>query len=219
MIIDLVLIGIVALCIFLGYKKGLMEVGFRIISFVIAIIIALILHGPISNFVINNTSIYPNVKNMVIKNIDPARYEGTSTAVQSKDNDTSKVWVNYINKAIQETANNTKNAVEDVAADKIATAIINIGILIIIFILVRIILTVLNLVVNIISKLPVINQFDKVGGIAYGLIEGLFIVYVALAICFIASSFIQDTGIIKAIDNSNLALQLYNNNLLLKMIG
>lgn len=44
MILDLVIIGVILLCVILGYKKGLIEVAFKLISFIIAIILSLLLY-------------------------------------------------------------------------------------------------------------------------------------------------------------------------------
>jgi len=42
MIADIAVILIMLVCIFLGYKKGLIKVAVRIISFVLALVIALV---------------------------------------------------------------------------------------------------------------------------------------------------------------------------------
>lgn len=44
MILDIIIIGIIILCVASGYKKGLIEVAFRLISFIIAIILSLLLY-------------------------------------------------------------------------------------------------------------------------------------------------------------------------------
>lgn len=69
MIADLILIGIIALCIFLGYTKGLIKVAVRIIGFFAALIIALILYTPVSNYIINNTDIVTNLEETIEKKI------------------------------------------------------------------------------------------------------------------------------------------------------
>lgn len=44
MILDIIIIGIILTCVILGYKKGLIEVAFNLISFIIAIILSLLLY-------------------------------------------------------------------------------------------------------------------------------------------------------------------------------
>ena len=66
--IDLVLIFIILLNVFIGYKRGLIKVAFSIFAFLIALIATLILVKPISYLIINNTQIDENIKLIIVKN-------------------------------------------------------------------------------------------------------------------------------------------------------
>jgi len=81
MIADLILIGIIALCVFLGYTRGLIKVAVRIIGFFAALIIALILYTPVSNYIINNTDIVTNLEETIEKKI----YDKESEEEEAKD--------------------------------------------------------------------------------------------------------------------------------------
>ena len=52
MIADIIIIAILALSIFLGYRKGLVELGIKLVSVIIAIVLTLILYRPITNIII-----------------------------------------------------------------------------------------------------------------------------------------------------------------------
>ena len=56
-LIDGIVIIFILLCVFIGYKKGLVKVGIRLVSFLVAIIITFILYRPISEMIINYTQI------------------------------------------------------------------------------------------------------------------------------------------------------------------
>ena len=218
MVIDIIIIAIMASCIFAGYRKGLIGVAFHLVSFIIAILVALLLHGPISNFIIQNTQIDDKIEDMIVKNTDPSRFEEGQTNLTKEEQNMPKIVVNYIQEAIQDNVNNAKNNIEDVIAERIAITIINIATIIILFILVRIILIVINKIGDMIAKLPIISQFNKTGGIIYGVIEGLFIIYVLLALCLIIAPFIQSTELLSYINTSYIGKMMYNNNILLKFI-
>ena len=218
MVIDIIIIAIMAACIFAGYRKGLIGVAFHLVSFIIAILVALLLHGPISNFIIQNTQIDDKIEDMIVKNTDPSRFEEGQTNLTKEEQNMPKIVVNYIQEAIQDNVNNAKNNIEDVIAERIAITIINIATIIILFILVRIILIVINKIGDMIAKLPIISQFNKTGGIIYGVIEGLFIIYVLLALCLIIAPFIQSTELLSYINTSYIGKMMYNNNILLKFI-
>ena len=71
MILDLIVILVIALFTFIGYKQGLIKVAIKIASFFIAIIIALVLFKPVSTLVINNTTIDDKIENAIIEKITP----------------------------------------------------------------------------------------------------------------------------------------------------
>ena len=52
-IVDLVILGIMALCIIIGYVRGLTGSLIKILSFVLSIIIAFVLFIPVSNLIIS----------------------------------------------------------------------------------------------------------------------------------------------------------------------
>lgn len=62
MIADIVIIIFIALCILLGYIRGLAKVAVKIIGFIASLIIALVLYTPVSNYIINNTEVVGNLQ-------------------------------------------------------------------------------------------------------------------------------------------------------------
>lgn len=214
MVIDIIIVLIIALCIFAGYKKGLMGVLFKIVSFILALIIALILHGPISNFIINNTSIDENLETLIINNIDPNNEVIDENGNLKENTNNSETIQEYITNTI----GNVKDGVENAAARSIAITIINIAVLILILLITRIILGVLNIIIDIVAKLPIIKQFNTAGGLIFGAVEGLIIVYVLLAICALIAPLFGDLQLINSINNSTLGKLMYDNNILLKIM-
>ena len=61
-LVDLIILGIIALSIFIGYKKGLIKCAINVLSFFIAILVVILLTNPISNLIVNNTKIDDNIK-------------------------------------------------------------------------------------------------------------------------------------------------------------
>ena len=59
-IVDLIIIAILAICIFFGYKKGLTKCIIKIASFFIAIIVAVMFYKPVSDIVIEKIPFYRN---------------------------------------------------------------------------------------------------------------------------------------------------------------
>lgn len=159
MIIDLVIIGIIALCIIMGYKKGLIEVGFRLASFIIAIVLSLALYTPVANYLIENTQIDDVIKETIQTNINPETIEQAQE--QPENSNMPDIVTNYISKTVKEAADTAKDNISQVIATNISITAVKIIALVGIFIVIRLVLEVLKVVTNAISKLPIINSANK----------------------------------------------------------
>ena len=208
-IVDIAILAIIVLCIIIGYVRGLTGSLIKIVSFVLSLIIAFVLFIPVSNLIINNTEIDENlessIRNMIIQD------------EQNEDENMPEAITDYIGQKIDQAADDAKEAIVDSTARDVALTIVKAGTWIALFIIARISLIFLRFITSLIAKLPVIKQFDKLGGIIYGLIEGLIIVYFLLALISFISPMLNGT-LANAIDESFVGSMMYNNNLLLKII-
>lgn len=213
--IDLIIAAILGISIFFGYKNGLTKSLIKIVSFIIAIIIAAIFFKPVSNFVIEKTEIDDNIKqavvNLVIKDVEE---EGKV----KEDTNLPKAMVDYINESVENTIEDTKTNIVNKSAEKIAETAINVGTAIILFIIARIILLVITALTDILTDLPVIKQLDKTGGVLYGIIKALLIIFAVFALISLISPALEKTEIIKSINQSFIGSFLYNNNILLNIV-
>lgn len=211
LIIDVIIIAIIALFIFWGYHRGLIGVAFKILTFFVAILVALFLYKPVSNLIIENTDIEDNIKNSIIEKFSSNENEQVT---EENMQNMPQVLINYIT----DYTNEVQNATVYTIAEELSIAIINIIVALALFIITKIILIIFRALSKILAELPIIKQFDKTGGIIYGLIEGLLVVYLILAIISLCSSMIEGSEIISNINNSILGGFLYNNNIILKAI-
>ena len=72
-LIDISIIIIMLICIFIGYRKGLIKVAIRFVAFILAIILALILYRPIANSVIENTDLDEKINETIYSKIKDVR--------------------------------------------------------------------------------------------------------------------------------------------------
>ena len=162
-LIDLIIVALIALFTFLGYKKGLIKVAFKIVSFFIAILIAVILFKPVSSLVINTTQIDDNLKNSISQ-----KFQGIDLSIEVTEEQaegTPEFMLDFINKYIAEAAGEaTKNIAETVSA-KLTETIINAGVILGLYIVARIHLIFARFLLEGISNLPFLKQFNEVGRI------------------------------------------------------
>ena len=207
-IVDLIIIAVVLLFIFLGYKKGLTGSLIKLLSFIIAIVVAFVLYKPVANAVIENTVIDDNIRTTLKATL------GVEAKTENTEENVPSTIMDNINKEIE-------NATDEVKAnviDQTTITIVNIGSGIVIFLAVRVILVLISLFAKILTDLPVIKQVDKLGGLAYGAIEGIVIVYAVLAVISLTSVIWANNAVVTAIAKSSLGEMLYNNNIILNLL-
>ncbi len=218
-IVDIIILAIMLLCIFLGYKKGLIGVGVNILGFLIALVIAFLLYTPISNFIIKNTTIQPTLKEAISGTV--ASYVINDEEKQETEDNSPKVMTDYINSFIEQEKQHVEQTEKDIinnVSETVADNLIKIGVGILVFIVSKILLIFVKVLAKFISKLPIIGQFNKLGGAIYGVLQGLLIIYILLAILSIFSPTLENSAILEAINSSKIGKMMYDNNIILKII-
>ncbi len=213
-VIDCLVVLVMASCIFVGYKKGLMKVAINFIAIFLSIILALILYKPVANFIVNNTELDEKINSGVYEKIKDEDFYNLSDEAKDK-NGLLQISDKYINEAIQ----SSKDNVAQYVSDRITETIINGIAFVIVVIALRVVLILLYLLSDVIGSLPIIKQFNKSGGILYGVIEGLFFINLVFAILYVLNPVCLNGKIDEAVQKSNLGKLAYNDNIIINMIG
>lgn len=120
---------------------------------------------------------------------------------------------------LQEEGNTAVSAViSSIIAERMTQIIFNTIIHMIVFISLFIILRIVVLVTGIIGKLPVIHEANKLLGLAVGLVEGLFFVWIFFALITAFGNQKWAAEALTDISSSRLLSIIYNNNLILKSV-
>lgn len=212
-IVDLIIIGIILLFIVVGLKKGLAGSLIKLLSFAIALIVAVALYKPVSNAIMKNTKIDENIEQAII-----ATFGSEENSSEAGQTEMPNNIVENINKEIKNATNEARNQIVENTSKNISNTIINIGSGLGIYIIARFILFIIGIFVNQVTNLPILKQVDKIGGIAYGAIEGIAIVYVILAIISLFAVVQPENVIVEGILKSSIGSMLYNNNLILNIL-
>lgn len=203
---DVIVILILAGSVYRGYKKGIVDIGFKLVAFIVSILVALILYSPITNLIIYNTDIDEKIEDAIVRNRD----ENTENSEEDESS--------YVTKATKEVTKNVQNSIAESTAKPIARKAIALGVVVILFICSRIILMVLKIFTDIVTKIPVIKQLNEVAGLAYGLLVGLIIIYAIFAIIFFLISIGGNINIGEFIGKTIITKFFYDNNLILKFL-
>lgn len=194
-VVDLIIIAIIALSAFLGYRKGFVTLAIKFFAFIIAIAITFIIYKPVANVVINVTGIDESIENAIL--------EKANDIMTNEENETS-------NKMLEE----AKTGILPQTAREIAVNIVTGGVVLILFIAVRIALKFVTALANIVAKLPIIKQFNEMGGLLYGVLRGVLVVYIAMLLIGVAGQINPQNSIHQNINESYVGKMMYENNVL-----
>lgn len=217
-LVDLIIIAIVAITIFINYKRGLVNVIIGFASLLISIVIVFLLYKPVTNFVVSSFEWDDSIKNNIETTLKGTGVDSGNVTIKAESQTAPEIVVNKINSYIEEATREQKDNISEYVAEKVTYLIMTLGVIIVLFILSNFLLLFLKLFSNALTELPIIKQFNKAGGIVYGIIVSVILVYFILAVILITSSVTNGFGITDAINASYLGKALYNNNLLLKIL-
>ncbi len=209
-ILDIIIVAIIALNIYICYKKGLVKLAVGLIAVVVAIILAIVLYKPVSNLIIKNTEVDKKIENLIIENFSANTEDGGETKYVG--------LIDYLEKYANDAVTKTQNEIVYETAGTMAVKITNIIVLLAIFIIARAVLVLLTFVSDAITSLPLIKQCNEVGGIVYGIIKALLIVYILLAMVFLIILISGNSTISNLVSTSYITKFFYNNNILLNII-
>ena len=208
-ILDVIIVAIIALNVYVCYKKGLVNLAVGLIAVVAAIILSVVFYKPVTNIVMENTEFDETIEKTIVETFAPEGAEGQVKYVGI---------LSYLETEVGNAINDTKNEVVYETAGAMAEKILNLIVFIAIFTLVRVALFALTFVADAITSLPILKQLDDAGGILYGLIKGLLIIYVILAIASLVIAFTANTSISDIISSSFVTKFFYDNNIILNIL-
>lgn len=211
-IIDLIIIGIMILFIYMGYRKGLIKVVISFLSVIIAVLIALILYKPVANQIMVSTELDEKISDSIYKQIENIDFENMND--EDKNSGVMQVAGRYIQDAVKQSTQSAARYIADSLTVTIVEGLTFIGLIIVL----RILLLALNLLANVVGNIPIIKQFNKSGGTIYGIVEGFLIVNVILAIMYILNPIYANGDIAKNIEKSHLGKAIYENNFIVNTI-
>lgn len=220
MIIDIVIILIFIVSIFIAYIRGLSSVIYQLASWIITIILIFVLCRPITNVIIDTTSLDENISESIQANLEENfgddLEEGNTIDEEDSNisNSVIKLINGYIDEAKEEGSENITKYVSDEISYIAVSAIVILGI----FIFARVVSILLKFILEVIVSIPIFGTVNKIGGIAYGVIRAFLIVYIVLAIISLLSPTLANTEIISMIKSSHIGSIFYNDNVILNFI-
>lgn len=223
--LDIVVIGIIGLNAFISYQRGLIKTLFKFVSLIISVMVTMYVYPYVSQFLIHNTGVYGSIKDWIIGLLKLEGAAETAQTTGDQMNFISGLQIPEAFKHILVTNNNSEiynlldvNNIGDYIGGMIATLIINIIAFLGVFIIVSILMRVVISLADLVSKLPVLNQINKLGGLVIGAIIGVIVVWLLGLVLSMVSANPSVAKVYETLEVSKVANFFYDNNLLMKVV-
>lgn len=229
-VLDVLVVAIIALSVFLAYKKGLIKTLFSLVGGIAAVVLAVSLSGPVASW-LNTQFIEPTVRDTVLTAVNGSSLgQSYDEAINSVDvagklqemPENLRMFLENLNVDIDEIVASAEETRENSIAAKealidsivvpvsqtISKAIALIGLALIFFILLFVATRLLDTVFRV---LPFGKSFNKVGGILFGAIRALLIVMLFGAVVYglaggnvlVSMEELENTLILKTVNQFN----------------
>lgn len=219
-VVDIIILLLIGLFVFFGYKNGLAKCLLKLCTTIIAIVLALILYRPLVNFVVNHTTIDENIQ-LSLERIMKNGIENNSsdnTQIVKEDSGIPKPIVEYLNNNFKSTVDEKKEEAVVNVARGAALLIVDIACVLVIFVAIKVLLQILAIVLDLVTKIPLIKQFNEAGGLIFGFLQGILIVLIIMTLISILSPLTGSYFLSGLIQESKIGGFLYNSNIFLNLI-
>ena len=221
---DMIVIAVLCVLALVGLKRGLILSVFSLGSYFLAIILAINLAKPVSEL-LKKTRLFSNIRTKVSEFIDGAisgfvndTVETQIDGIVSSLNFSRSMQEKMDIQGIKDGAATTSAAVESLSF-RITDLILLVIAFVLVYIVAKIALHFISKILKETSKLPVIRSFDKLGGVIFGVLEAVLMIWIIFMVMFMfrASDFMKP--VFDQINSSLIASALYKNNLLLMLVS
>lgn len=216
MVVDLIALLIIVAYAAIGFFRGFSEFLFQVISLLITIGVVFFAYKPVAN-VVMDTQLDEKLYSVVYENLaNTPIAEGEE--ISTENTNMSKGIVSTINGYIAEAKENAEQNVLEFVSNKIAIIVVYAITAIALFVVVQLVLFFIRIALDIMGSLPLLREGNQVLGLVIGVIKGILLVYLLLALASGLSPILSKFGIIDAIESSKVSSILYNNNIIIDII-
>ena len=221
--IDLIVIAVLGISVMMYAKRGLILAAFDLVSWVIALMLTYTLY-PIVSRMLLNTAVYTSIRETISSRLNMSEGVQDLTIWAQNEIITSLPIPQFLQDMILQHNNPAiyqmldVSSLEEFIASYIANIAINIMACIIVLILVLIGLRFIASTLNIISKLPIINSMNKIGGAVVGIFIGTIFIWIIFLGVSLLALHENHYAILLAVDESGIGSWFYQNNVILNFI-
>ncbi len=215
-----------------GYRKGFIRIALSMLALIATIVAVSVLSPYVSKFLNENTTIHSRIQekagDFITEALEGKIDESVAAESEKRENQIQIISKLPLPESLKETLgenNNTEiyhllgvDSFGEYLSSYLAYMILNAIAFIATFVVVSFLISCIVFMADLLSKLPVINELNKLAGIFMGLLKGLIILWV---LCLFVTAFVGTEigrSLLDMIEDSVLLSFIYNNNYMLTIV-
>ncbi|MBE5812617.1 MAG: CvpA family protein [Clostridiales bacterium] len=159
-IIDFIIIAVILICMGLGYYRGFFKVVMNLLEYILSIFLAFKFYPSFMNFL--------NEKFLLNEFMHDVLLQGMKSTIENNMGDQA------IEIPIE--------ALDIPMVSDMANMVVMVISMFVLFLIFRLLIKIVSFFVEKLTKLPVLKEFNKIGGLIAGLVEGVIIVFLGIAV-------------------------------------
>ena len=217
-LVDLVIISMIISNAFWGYRRGLVGVLFKVLMFLVSLLIVFLLYKPVSNTIMEKTELDEWLTEKIAQSIEGTSLSSGELIEYDENSNISEGVIEILNSFVTEALEKSTSNVVGYVSSNLAVVMVRTLTVLGLLIISRFFLLFVRFAAELIANLPFIRLFNRSGGLIIGVLKGFLSVYIILAIFSIISPLITNWGIIDAIQDSTLGNKMYNDNVIIDIV-
>ena len=219
-IADVIVLLIILIFGFVGYKRGFVKTAFGMASFFVAIILAFCLYKVAAYTLAERTEIDEWIYNTIAGKVTQEETQTSNDLENKKESQSLEEAVKNLPENMKEQLglDEVKDQTKAIVAERVTEIALNIISFVGIYVVARIALAIVCFVLDKLMLLPVLKQVNEIMGLIIGIVQGLLGICMVLAIITFLTSICGMDTIIAYINNSVIAKFLYENNFIIYLL-
>ena len=224
-LIDISVVAIIGICMLTGILKGFIKMLFGFISLGVTLVLTYTLYPIFSGIIITRTGLFEKISIRIMETFNLQEIAINAVSPQEQISVINGLSLPEKFRGVLIANNNPEvyklmgaENVSEYISGSMATILINAISFITVFIIISILLGITISILDILSKLPLVNQVNKLGGALIGLGIGIVIIWIIFSVMTIFLTVNDYSNFMELIKDSKVAIILYENNPLIKFI-
>lgn len=212
----IIVLAIIVINALIGRRVGLVKIVFSLFSFIVALLLTTWISPSVNDMLLRNEFFYQKTSQKVE---DVLFLKGEETTSDNEETLIDSLPLpKTIKESLQENKEKQEASIKSYITSYVTNIVINALAFVLTFVVIFIVLWLLSIAFNIISKLPILNQINKIAGLLVGGLQGLLIVWILFVLITVISGLEFGQTVIEQINSSKILTYIYEKNILLNIV-